>query len=170
MENADQKRKRGKTRSIKPEVNKLTIVHLTKMRILSFLIATAFLFLSPLHSRVQTLIKSGESIVLLGDSITQFGAMSPGGYVRLVESGLAAQHINVTVIPPGLSANKSNDMPARLDKDVLSRMPNVYSTTLRRQYQPDAETARPAPSFPLSPRSREPSPTAQEYFQSCFSG
>ena len=92
------------------------------MRVLALLITFAALF-NPLHSRAQILIKPGESIAFLGDSITQFGAQSPGGYVRLVESGLAAQGINVTVIPAGLSGNKSNDMLARLDKDVLSKKP-----------------------------------------------
>ena len=92
------------------------------MRVLAFLITFAALF-NPLHSRAQILIRPGESIAFLGDSITQFGAQSPGGYVRLVESGLAAQGINVTVIPAGLSGNKSNDMLARLDKDVLSKKP-----------------------------------------------
>jgi lysophospholipase L1-like esterase len=93
------------------------------MRIFTFLIAVTVLFFSPLHSRAQTLVRPGESIAFLGDSITQFGAQNPGGYVRLVQSGLAAQGIDVTVIPAGLSANKSNDMLARLDKDVLSKNP-----------------------------------------------
>jgi lysophospholipase L1-like esterase len=93
------------------------------MRILTFLITFTVLVFSPLHSRAQILVKPGESIAFLGDSITQFGSQTPGGYVRLVESGLAAQGIAVTVIPAGLSANKSNDMLARLDKDVLSKKP-----------------------------------------------
>jgi lysophospholipase L1-like esterase len=93
------------------------------MRILSLLLTSTFLLFSALNSSAQVLVKSNESIAFLGDSITQFGAMSPGGYVRLVESGLAAQGINVTVIPAGLSANKSPDMLARLEKDVLSKKP-----------------------------------------------
>lgn len=93
------------------------------MRILTFLITCTALFFIPMQSHAQILIKPGESIAFLGDSITQFGAQTPGGYVRLVESGLAAQGIHVTVIPAGLSGNKSNDMLARLDKDVLSKKP-----------------------------------------------
>ncbi len=94
------------------------------MRILPLLVILAALVVSPLHSRAEILVKNGESIAFLGDSITQFGAQSgPGGYVRLVESGLASQGIRVTVIPAGLSANKSNDMLARLEKDVLSKKP-----------------------------------------------
>lgn len=63
------------------------------MRIFPFLIVVTVLFFSgfrPQHSRAQILVKPGESIAFLGDSITQFGAQSPGGYVRLVESGLTA--------------------------------------------------------------------------------
>ncbi|HEX8550108.1 MAG TPA: SGNH/GDSL hydrolase family protein [Abditibacteriaceae bacterium] len=93
------------------------------MRILSLLFIFATLVADPLRSRAEILVKPGESIAFLGDSITQFGAQTPGGYVRLVESGLAAQGVNVTVIPAGLSGNKSNDMLARLEKDVLSKKP-----------------------------------------------
>jgi lysophospholipase L1-like esterase len=93
------------------------------MRILPFLITTTALFCSALHVAAEIIVKSGESIAFMGDSITQFGAQTSGGYVRLVESGLAAQGVKVTVIPAGLSANKSPDMLARLEKDVLSKKP-----------------------------------------------
>jgi lysophospholipase L1-like esterase len=90
------------------------------MRIFPFLIASVVLFFSALLSRAQPLVKAGESIAFLGDSITQSG---PGSYVRLVESALTDQGINVTVIPAGVSGNKSNDMLGRLEKDVLSKKP-----------------------------------------------
>ena len=93
------------------------------MRILPLLVLLSALVVNPLRSHAEILVKSGESIAFLGDSITQFGANGPGGYVRLVASGLAAQGIDVTVIPAGVSGNKSNDMLARLDKDVLSKKP-----------------------------------------------
>ncbi|HEX8833289.1 MAG TPA: SGNH/GDSL hydrolase family protein, partial [Abditibacteriaceae bacterium] len=93
------------------------------MRILTFLLTCTVLLFNSLHARAEILVKPGESIAFLGDSITQFGAQSPGGYVRLVESGLASQGVKVTVIPAGLSGNKSNDMLARLEKDVLSKKP-----------------------------------------------
>ncbi len=93
------------------------------MRVLPLLITAAVLLQSPRYASAEILVKPGDSIAFLGDSITQFGAQSPVGYVRLVESGLAAQGIDVTVIPAGLSANKSNDMLARLDKDVLNKKP-----------------------------------------------
>jgi lysophospholipase L1-like esterase len=90
------------------------------MRILSILLASAVLCFSSLHTRAEPLIKSGESIAFMGDSITQSG---PGSYVRLVEGALTDQGIQVTVIPAGVSGNKSNDMLARLEKDVLSKKP-----------------------------------------------
>ena len=94
------------------------------MRILPLLVTSLALVLSPLLAAGDILVKTGESIAFLGDSITQQGAGSPGGYVRLVASGLAAQGIDVTVIPAGISGHKSNQMLARLEEDVLSKKPN----------------------------------------------
>lgn len=76
------------------------------------------------NSRADVLVKSGQTIAFLGDSITQAGAETPVGYVRLVVSGLAANGIIVTPIPAGVSGHKSNDMLARLDTDVLSKKPD----------------------------------------------
>lgn len=69
------------------------------------------------------LVKTGETVALLGDSITQRGAAIPSGYVRLVESGLAADGIKIEVIGAGISGNKSNDMLGRVDGQVLSKKP-----------------------------------------------
>jgi lysophospholipase L1-like esterase len=69
------------------------------------------------------LVKPGQSIAFLGDSITYFGAENPGGYVRLVASGLAAQGVNVTAINAGWGGNTSKDMLGRLDRFVLSKKP-----------------------------------------------
>lgn len=68
-------------------------------------------------------LKDGEKIAFLGDSITQAGA-KPGGYVSLVISGLEANGIKATMIPAGISGHKSNQMLARLEKDVLSKKPD----------------------------------------------
>jgi len=91
------------------------------MHLRFFLIAA--LVASPLHSRAEILVKDGDSIAFLGDFITQFGADQDGGYVRLVESGLAEQGIDVTVIPAGWSGNNSGHMLGRLEKDVLAKKP-----------------------------------------------
>lgn len=70
------------------------------------------------------LVKSGEKIAFLGDSITQQGAGGPGGYVRLVISGLEANGVKAEAIPAGISGHKSNQMLERLERDVLNKKPN----------------------------------------------
>jgi len=71
----------------------------------------------------EVAVKDGEKIAFMGDSITQAGA-KPGGYVMLVISGLEANGIKATAIPAGISGHKSNQMLARLEKDVLSKEPD----------------------------------------------
>ena len=73
------------------------------------------------------LVRSGDKVAFLGDSITSNGAAPPGGYVRLVESGLAQQGIKIEVIPAGVSGNTSKDMLARLDRDVIAKKPTVMT-------------------------------------------
>lgn len=68
-------------------------------------------------------VKDGQKVAFMGDSITQAGA-KPGGYVTLVISGLEANGIKATAIPAGISGHKSNQMLARLEKDVLSKKPD----------------------------------------------
>lgn len=71
----------------------------------------------------EVAVKDGDTIAFMGDSITQYGASSPSGYVRLVISGLEANGIKCKMIGAGVSGNKSNQMLARLEKDVLSKKP-----------------------------------------------
>jgi len=68
-------------------------------------------------------VKSGEKIGFLGDSITAGGWGNPAGYVRLVIAGLAANGVNAEPIPAGISGHKSDQMLARVEKDVLSKKP-----------------------------------------------
>ena len=68
-------------------------------------------------------VKDGQKIAFLGDSITQAGAGAKG-YVRLAISGLEANGVKTTAIPAGISGHKSNQMLARLEKDVLSKKPD----------------------------------------------
>jgi len=90
---------------------------------LTSLIVASLVLSSALVCSAEPLIKTGEKIGFMGDSITQFGAQNPGGYVRLVESGLAANGIAITVIPAGISGNKSDQMLARLDGHIISKKP-----------------------------------------------
>lgn len=63
-------------------------------------------------------------VAFLGDSITEQGAGTAGGYARLVVSGLEANGAKVTPVFAGISGHKSTDMLARLERDVLSKKPD----------------------------------------------
>ena len=68
-------------------------------------------------------VKDGDKIAFLGDSITAGGMGSSNGYCRLVIRGLAANGIVAEPIGAGISGHKSNQMLARLDKDVIAKKP-----------------------------------------------
>jgi len=68
-------------------------------------------------------VQSGEKIAFLGDSITAGGWGNPVGYVRLVMAGLEANGVKAVAVPAGISGHKSDDMLARLDRDVISKKP-----------------------------------------------
>jgi lysophospholipase L1-like esterase len=76
---------------------------------------------SLLHAEIP--VKAGDKVAFLGDSITEGGQNSPGGYVQLVSSGLAANGVNIQIVGAGISGHKSNDMLKRLDRDVLGKQP-----------------------------------------------
>ena len=73
------------------------------------------------------LVKSGDTLAFLGDSITQQGQESPDGYVNLVLRSLAVEGVYVKPVKAGVSGHKSNDMLARLDRDVLTKKPKVMT-------------------------------------------
>ena len=64
-------------------------------------------------------MKSGDKVVFLGDSITA-GGNWPGGYITLTAIGLKANGIDIKAINAGIGGNRSGEMLARLDRDVLS--------------------------------------------------
>ena len=68
-------------------------------------------------------VKNGQKIAFLGDSITAAGRR-PGGYCQLVLSALKDQGIEATPVFAGISGHKSNQMLARLEKDVLRHKPD----------------------------------------------
>jgi lysophospholipase L1-like esterase len=71
------------------------------------------------------IVKDGEKIAFMGDSITQFGNVNAGGYVNLIMDGLKRAGVKKLVkIPAGVSGNKSNQMLARLQRDVLDKKPD----------------------------------------------
>lgn len=87
----------------------------------------AVVFCGAVAGRAEPLIKPGQKLAFMGDSITQQGAGQPSGYVRLVVSGLEANGIKAEPVFAGISGHKSNDMLARLDKDVLGKKPDFMT-------------------------------------------
>lgn len=77
--------------------------------------------IAPALANAEIAVKSGEKIAFLGDSITAGGWSNPAGYVQLVIAGLKANGVEVEPVPAGIGGHKSDQMLARLDKDVLSK-------------------------------------------------
>ena len=73
--------------------------------------------------RRPMLLKSGEKIAFLGDSITA-GGVRKNGYVTLTMEALNKEGLKLTHIPAGKSGNRSKDMLARLDASVISKDPD----------------------------------------------
>lgn len=86
-------------------------------------IATAWCGFTNRTSAGEIAVQNNQKIAFMGDSITQQGANGPKGYVNLVISGLEANGVKAVAIPAGISGHKSNQMLARLEKDVLSKKP-----------------------------------------------
>ena len=93
------------------------------MHALRFLPVLAATIITPAFIHAEITVKSGEKIAFLGDSITAGGWGNPAGYVRLVIAGLEANGIKAEPVPAGIGGHKSDQMLARLDKDVLSKKP-----------------------------------------------
>ena len=89
-----------------------------------FLGLTCFLGLETMNADLLAQENPTETIVFLGDSITQSGDQ-PGGYVDLVRKELAADTDSIQVIGAGISGNKVPDLQARLQNDVLDRKPTT---------------------------------------------
>ena len=75
----------------------------------------------------EKVIKSGDTLVFMGDSITQFGKDTVDGYLRLVVQGLAANGINVAWHGVGISGQTAVQMKNRFKFDVLDKHPNVVT-------------------------------------------
>jgi lysophospholipase L1-like esterase len=73
--------------------------------------------------RAENPLKTGDKVAFLGDSITEAGYGSPGGYVQLVGAALAANGAKIEIIGAGISGHKSDNMLKRLERDVLKKKP-----------------------------------------------
>jgi len=96
--------------------------------ITSLLPLTALIAFSTLDTSARAdggiIIKDGQKVAFMGDSITDMGWKVPGGYVQLVTAGLQTLGIKIVPIPAGIGGNTSVNMLARLDRDVLSKKPD----------------------------------------------
>ncbi len=90
---------------------------------LRFLHVLAATLIAPAFTHAEIAVKNGEKIAFLGDSITQGGWSNPAGYVKLVIAGLEANGVKAEPVPAGISGHKSDQMLARLNKDVLGKNP-----------------------------------------------
>ena len=85
------------------------------------LVWSAMLSLAVFAASAECIVKDGEAIAFLGDSITEFGNY-PAGYVNMVVKGLELQGVRVRKIPAGVCANKCHQMLSRLP-GVLAKNP-----------------------------------------------
>jgi lysophospholipase L1-like esterase len=73
-------------------------------------------------------LKPGDSIVAIGDSITQ-----AGGYLRATDAVLATRYPDMN-IPPitnvGISGQKAEDLVLRFEKDVVEKKPAVVTISI----------------------------------------
>ena len=100
---------------------------LTRRTAVSLFTGAAFALATTLPANADIAIKDGQKLAFMGDSITAGGWGNPGGYVRLVLAGLEANGVKTTPIPAGISGHKSDQMLARLKKDVLDKKPDFMT-------------------------------------------
>ena len=93
-------------------------------RRLGLLVAT-WMLAGPLWG-ADPLLKSGDRLVFLGDSITQAGA-APGGYITRFQDLVGKTHpdLKLEVVGAGVSGNRVPDLEKRLDLAVLAKKPAV---------------------------------------------
>ena len=66
-------------------------------------------------------IKSGDTLAFMGDSITAGGWGHAQGYCKLVDVALKHKGLDVKTIGTGVSGHKSNQMNARMQRDVIDK-------------------------------------------------
>lgn len=90
---------------------------------LSLILLISLILATQPASAGELTVSKGDKVAFLGDSITAAGRR-PGGYCHLVVTELNKQGLKVTPVYAGIGGHKSNQMLARLEKDVLSHKPN----------------------------------------------
>ncbi len=90
----------------------------------AFALVAGAALLAASTASAEILVKDGQKVAFMGDSITAGGWGNPAGYVRLVVAGLEANGVKVMPIPAGISGHKSNQMLERLKRDALDKKPD----------------------------------------------
>lgn len=76
-----------------------------------------------LHAESSIVIKSGDTIGFMGDSITA-QANSPSGYIGLTMYALKVEGVDAKSIPAGVPGHTSGNMRSRVEPQVLSAKAN----------------------------------------------
>jgi len=71
----------------------------------------------------STMPEAGQKVLFLGDENTIFG-LGPNGYATLIAKALEQDGKRINVIPRGGWGNRSTELLARLNNDVLSQKPD----------------------------------------------
>lgn len=66
----------------------------------------------------------GDRVVFLGDSLTYDGWVKKDGWVRQVVAALAARAVRIQALCAGVSGDRSIDMRARFERDVVASRPS----------------------------------------------
>ena len=93
------------------------------MKLTFILVLSAF---SILTLSGAPIVKNGDKIAFLGDSITAQGR-AVYGYNNLVIAGLAKAGVKAIPIHAGISGHKAPQMSERLERDVLRRKPHFMT-------------------------------------------
>lgn len=112
--------------------------------------ATYLMMENPVSPNDRFLIQPGQTLVCLGDSITQ----NPVGYCAMIAALIAAAYPErgIRVVNAGISGNKIGDMLARLDRDVLAHKPDWVTVSVGvndvwHGLGPDRNSGTPLPEY-----------------------
>ena len=100
---------------------------MSRLVVSCLLAALCVMNLNVLAEEPAVVLKKGDRVVFLGDSITQGGDSHDKGYVRIIRKTLKEKHPDkeLEVIGAGISGNKVPDLQKRLERDVLSKKPTL---------------------------------------------
>lgn len=98
------------------------MIKLFRMVLLVIVFPVANLFADP----GAVVLKKGDRIVFLGDSITA-GGNTGKGYIQVIRQYLAEKKKDLVVecVGAGISGNKVPDLQKRVERDVISKKPTI---------------------------------------------